>query len=223
MTTETAKRGRGRPPLLWPRCQIDDPIRGRIEPPRSKLTYSLIRHCRKCSQCEAFHSRRFDAGRWWDAMRGNKTYQGEPCRKCGSTARRVHDGSCYACQAKRRGRPMAQHERPLLNRGRRVVSRAEHYRKLAEAKQAERLVAEATVDASGWKAEGWLYGDGRRHIRVTDTGAKGGGWGMCVDDAQHDRMAPAEVANHVRFYGGDRGALAQVLNELEAGAQSAAD
>ncbi|MBB5448288.1 MULTISPECIES: hypothetical protein [unclassified Paraburkholderia] len=103
------------------------------------------------------------------------------------------------------------------------MSRAEHYRKLAEAKQAERLVAEATVDASGWKAEGWLYGDGRRHIRVTDTGAKGGGWGMCVDDAQHDRMAPAEVANHVRFYGGDRGALAQVLNELEAGAQSAAD
>ncbi len=45
----------------------------------------------------ALRPRVSDPARWDAFLGGSSQYRGKPCRKCGSTSRRVRDASCYDC------------------------------------------------------------------------------------------------------------------------------
>lgn len=68
------------------------------QPRGGKLTREQLRLCRtNPAYAEALRPRVSDPSRWAAFLAGRSQYHGKPCRKCGSTSRRVRDCSCYAC------------------------------------------------------------------------------------------------------------------------------
>lgn len=68
------------------------------QPRGGKLTRGQLRLCRTDPAYEAaLRPRVSDPARWEAFLVGRPQYHGKPCRKCGSTSRRVRDASCYGC------------------------------------------------------------------------------------------------------------------------------
>jgi len=206
-------RGRGRPALAWPSGTA-----GCRQWHRARhLTRGLVDHCRTCTHCWHFHSKRYDRARWCAALDRQPNFKGRPCGACGSSGRRVNDGQCYACWEARH--PL---NRDGLLPGKRGdgssrPGRAEWLRKAHE--KADKGTPFATATATGpgmggrlWRVDGTQYGDGQKHITIRPAdGGRGG-----LDDEHFERHDRYRTPQLMDIFGT---ALEEVLNTLDRRAQ----
>jgi hypothetical protein len=179
-------------------------------------------HVKGCVECRARLAKQItDRDRFEAWLRGAKVYTGARCA-CGSTGRRVRDGACWSCFKTARGsrKNLSYAEFSQRRGGYSLDSRVFH-KAQAEKHEANAhiCIGSHTAERDGFKVTGRKYGDERVTIRldisrtVRSSGVFRREEYTAIDAPDYYRLNnPVADINH---YGGDAGALAEVLSILK--------